>query len=553
MSIGMHFMRSLLSDDDREVRLQNWYKALKRGVCEDYFLDDDGDARKIFAYVKKHLDLYGEVPFFAVAAVETDTLPPQFPVHAAFSYWLNALVTRYKEAYITHALALIQQYHEIGDARLRDATMQEMAKKVANLSLRHDGVDKLHALGHEVLEHHHHRQRRIHIPGVKFGVDFLDVVTGGAQPGDLWIVAGSSGSGKTLLSFRCALGAVMGVSPDKMMEWVVEMNATRQYNETLLADNPDTPLEELRSFEELEREPSKKVLYYSMEMSNFQMGQRGMAIGAAVSGTDIRMGAMTHYAVGKSKLFLDYWNAEGFNDNLIMIEGDVSMSVESIINMIDEQNPDIVFVDGAYMLHSENKVFKSQWEELRYVTEVLKRKALSKNIPIILSFQFNQKVKDEDKGIENIMGGQAIGQIASVVVGILSNPHDDPDSNFSGEYTKYLEIMKGRSGEQGAVVLHFDMVRTTIYHDFEDIKEGQDYYISLVGDKGVGMAANNPIQTASSEEEQPSQQNESVDPLMDVGEEADLVSGTGARAVSRQRREVETQTSLSTTFALDSD
>jgi len=121
---------------------------------------------------------------------------------------------------------------------------------------------------------------------------------------------------------------------------------------------------------------------------------------------------------------------------------------------------DAVFIDGAYMLRSAQPN-RARWEMNMEVMESLKQFAMAENIAIISTFQFDQKQRL--KNLSTIMGGQAIGQLASVVIGIENEI--DNNNRYSGISYKELTLYKGREGETGKIRLKYDMNRTIIEQD----------------------------------------------------------------------------------------
>jgi len=93
------------------------------------------------------------------------------------------------------------------------------------------------------------------------------------------------------------------------------------------------------------------------------------------------------------------------------------------------------------------------------------------NLPIIATFQFNQKEKTKSQA--SIMGGQSIGQIASVVMGIENE--DGDRTNFNNVSFKELTLYKGREGESGKIRLRYNMNVTSI--EQVEVLEGQEAFI----------------------------------------------------------------------------
>jgi len=93
-------------------------------------------------------------------------------------------------------------------------------------------------------------------------------------------------------------------------------------------------------------------------------------------------------------------------------------------------------------------------EKISEITETLKTVAAQANLPIVISFQYNRKVKKTNAssgGFENVGLSDAIGQIASVGIGIFD---DEADST-----RKIVEIVGGREGETGNFFMNWNWDR----------------------------------------------------------------------------------------------
>ena len=98
------------------------------------------------------------------------------------------------------------------------------------------------------------------------------------------------------------------------------------------------------------------------------------------------------------------------------------------------------------------------------------------NIPVAISYQFNRqtpKKKDESTGLEHIAGADAIGQIASIVLGSFD------DDNVETMKRKKIRIMKGRSGEQGEYFINW-IFDDYPFMDFSEIAEKDDQDLNFL-------------------------------------------------------------------------
>lgn len=145
-----------------------------------------------------------------------------------------------------------------------------------------------------------------------------------------------------------------------------------------------------------------------------------------------------------------------FHDNIIksinlkvtLVNGASIKDVYDIMDLIVFYKPEIVFIDGAYLIPTE-RVFKSEWERAKYIIEELRRIALVTTKPIVCTYQLNrQAVKSKEPQAEHIAFTDAIAQSASVVLAI-------GDADVPSQRKFY--IIANREGDSGINIrVHFD-------------------------------------------------------------------------------------------------
>jgi replicative DNA helicase len=371
------------------------------------------DEQRAFRFLTSYRLQYGVCPSLALVEVETDIRFPQYLSQNPFRFWFDEF-----RKYIQHTSLIdmiTQVENHLADGRVETAldNVGDTYMRLKDMMLERKTCVTFSEAAHDVIERHNLLQNGMLHDGVYTGFPYLDEITGGVQPGDTWVIAGEPATGKTYILCRCAVGAVR---------------------------------------------TGKKVLFVSMEMSNLQVGRRSLAMGASVSANGMRLGRLSRFAMNQVQEFLSQWEHDN-GERLIFVEGRVNYSVRDVKAKIREVKPDIVLLDGAYMIRS-GKSFVSRWEMNLEVIETLKQIAMEDNIGMIATFQFDQKQRT--KGLSTIMGGQAIGQIASVVIGIENEESDD--DHESVKY-KELTLYKGREGEVAKIRLRYDMNRTIIEQD----------------------------------------------------------------------------------------
>lgn len=448
MSAGRFLIYSLLSEVDEAKRRSNYHALQASGITEEWFLNSD--ERRAYNFICGFFLNHGVLPSVQIIEAEGFMTLPSYRLYEPFEYFLGLFKSFYKETLIEETLAQIQEHHTKDESEARDAKLYALVSKLADFESTSKTTRLLSEVTQENLDRHRELQQKISDGGVRFGIPALDAVTGGAQKGDLWIIAGNSGSGKSYVTCRMAMAAVLGRNPETI------------FNDMEREQNPELGvLYDIGAIREepIVTWPRKRALYISMEMPNAQIGMRDASLASRVSGSSFRLGKLPDLSVRMIEAFLRRWREWELDDKLILVEGSITMTVKDVLHKIKEHKPDIVFIDGAYMLRLDGKAAKSRWETIMNTTEILKKAAMAEDIPIIATFQFDQKAKEQK--LDTIMGGQAIGQIASVAIG-LSDHKEGSTSNAAQVQFKKMSLIKGRNGEQGDIFLRFDMDRSII-------------------------------------------------------------------------------------------
>lgn len=146
------------------------------------------------------------------------------------------------------------------------------------------------------------------------------------------------------------------------------------------------------------------------------------------------------------------------------------MTVTAIGAKCDSFEPDIVFVDGAYMLDDEKGESTGSPQALANIVAGLKFMAMRRKICIVVITQATAaRTKGEVLNNDSIMGSRAFGFYSNVVIGIERT--DDPT-------IRTLRIIMSRSCAPCTVSLQFDFDTAT----FQEL-EGEDFDVDLVDDE----------------------------------------------------------------------
>jgi replicative DNA helicase len=374
----------------------------------------DEEEQRVFSFIQEYRTRYGLCPAVNLVEIEADIRFPQYDTQNPFEFWFDQFKQYIRQLRLT---SLFEQAREkMSDGRIDEALadVSDECLFLRDFMQTRRRVGRLSDYAQDLLIEHESLQTGRSRTGIMTGFPYLDEITGGVQPGDMWVLAGESGTGKTYVLCRFMLSAISA---------------------------------------------GKTALFVSMEMPNSQLARRSFSMGAAVSATNFRLGRLSHFALQQVRDYMTQAHA-AYDRNLVLIEGQVNYSVEDVKSRAREFRPDIVFVDGAYMLKTRRYRYDKRWEVQVDVVEMLKQLAMEDGIAIVATFQFDQKQKV--KSLSTIMGGQAVGQIASVVLGI---ENESGGEDYSQVSYKELTLYKGREGERGKIRLRYNMDRTIIEQD----------------------------------------------------------------------------------------
>ncbi|HID29438.1 MAG TPA: hypothetical protein EYP19_05475 [Desulfobacterales bacterium] len=132
--------------------------------------------------------------------------------------------------------------------------------------------------------------------------------------------------------------------------------------------------------------------------------------------------------------------------------------VADIVTIVRELRPDLLVIDGAYLLRMPERKTGSRWEQQLIIMEHIKHLALQEDIPIIGTYQFNRRNPNR---LDGLAGTYAISQLASIVISFEYERREDIDNPAPVQY-RLLKLLKGRDGESGVIRVLYNMNRSII-------------------------------------------------------------------------------------------
>lgn len=323
------------------------------------------------------------------------------------SFYLEHLTNRHMQNALTKHVSEANELVQSGQPV--DAALQLVSSLQPEIFRRHGAKMVTIKQAYELAGTNYFQQLKMGDDyGIKIGYPVVDSY-GGLVPGDVLSWVGRPAAGKSFLTLRAAHAAY---------------------------------------------KQGRRAGFLSMEMNNLISAQRLVALDAQIplNGLKLQKGS------GLSTPQLQKLNKAGqaAGDDLHLIDGNLSASVEDIFNMVRLLQLDMLVIDGAYMLKHPNPRL-GRFERVAENCELIKKEIAGVlGVPVICSWQFSREAakklkskKGDQVDLEDIGYSDAIGQISSIALGLLE------EETVETMNRKRVTIMKGRNGETGSFDIHW--------------------------------------------------------------------------------------------------
>lgn len=419
MSHGKKFIQSAIL---------NGQPASLRQVSQALFLETE---LPLWQFVQNHYASHASLPDLAVlseAGFHFTGAEPEQPV----SYYLERLRSRFIFNTVADRMQTLTGAMEAQDTGSVVEILRDTLASVGTAASGHTAT----LMGDEmdrVLEDYLIAKTTTGLRGMTLGWDTLDIETLGAMAGDLIVIAGRPGLGKTNALLHMARAS-----------W----------------------------------KANHRTLFMSMEMGKLQIARRFLGMESGINPNLIRAGELSQW--GEQIMYDGVNQIKNALGKVYLEAGDFHRSVGGIEAMILQFNPEAVYVDAAYLLSPEGitKGYVSRWESISETVRQLKELALRYNIPVFISVQFNRNQRGKstsEPDLADIAGADSIPQDASIVLGIQKAP-----APFS-EVRRMMVMMKNREGDLGKLLYNyrFNPVNFEEIPFIEDEEEQQHQTVSL--------------------------------------------------------------------------
>lgn len=363
----------------KAVRNRDIAPLLEAGVTDDWFFVDEN--RQVWSFIRQHWTKYQEVP---TAVTLKDNFPTYrlLAVEDSLEYLVDQLVEYRKRQ---HAITVLQDASEAIAGGDHNAAIAVMSKGVA--TLHDDGVRKSTDidLTEEPLtrfdEYLNIKTRPNGLIGISTGFPTIDKATAGLQPGQLVTIIAPPKTGKSVLALQLAVN----VHRDGFVP-----------------------------------------MFQSFEMTNREQKTRHDAMRAHISHARLTRGGL--YTEEERKYKEALIEMEKMH-NFYLSDSVSALTVTGLAAKIEKLQPQIVFVDGVYLMIDERTGEQGEPRALTNITRDLKQLAMAKHIPIVISTQvLLWKMKGRKVSAEAIGYSSSFYQDSDVILGLQRQDEEDDTS-----------------------------------------------------------------------------------------------------------------------------
>jgi replicative DNA helicase len=309
--------------------------VLERGIKSDWVVDDD--LRRVWKFVVDHYAKYAEVPTLTTVK---DNYPSfnALAVEDTIEYLIDQMIAFRRKTMTMQGASVVVSQLQQNDY---ESALHEMQKTVSvvneqgevgttHVDLTKDPKQRLkdyEAMG------------RNELLGIATGFKNIDLATAGLQGGQLITVIAPPKTGKSQIALQVAINT---------------------------------------------HKAGHVPMFQSFEMNNQEQTHRHDAMRARVSHARLRRGDLNQLEEIRYRNMLEDM-AELHPFHLVDAIG--GLTVDSLVAKIDQLKPDIVFVDGVYLMFDQVTGEANTPQALTNITRGLKRVAQQKNLPVVITTQ----------------------------------------------------------------------------------------------------------------------------------------------------------------------
>jgi len=353
--------------------------AMEAGIEDDWFFVAENKA--VWKFIRQHWTKYEEVP---TAVTVKDNFPTYrlLAVEDSLEYLVDQLIDYRKRQ---HAIEIVQNAADYIAAGDHSAAIVEMSKGVAQLY--EEGVSQSSDLDltdnpeQRYQEYLDVKTRDGGLLGYPTGFRTIDEATAGLQAGQLITIIAPPKTGKSVLAMQIAVNV---------------------------------------------HERGHVPMFQSFEMTNVEQQHRHDAMRANIAHSRLTRGKLN---LDEEKRYKESLKRMENMQKFYLTDSASAMTVSGLQAKIEKIRPEIVFVDGVYLMIDERSGEAGTPQALTSITRDLKRLAQRYEIPLVVSTQvLLWKMKKRQVSADSIGYSSSFFQDSDVILGLQKQDEDDDSS-----------------------------------------------------------------------------------------------------------------------------
>ena len=374
--------------------------ALEKNVTEGWFSDPSD--KKLFRFLHSHYTTYQECPSMHVIRENFPTYELT-PVTDNIYYLIDKLIESRRKALIVSTIG--SALSAIETSKDHEAALLALERII---NIEEQGLNKSNDLeitkaAEGAKDEYEFRKANPGLLGLSTGFPTMDEATSGLQGGQLIVIVAPPKTGKSTLALQIALTSHLA---------------------------------------------GKVPMFMSFEMSNAEQKSRYYAMRARISHKRLMTGSLVPDEEARY-----YKVVEGIaqmREPFYFVDSSGGQTVGAVTSKIQSKNPDIVFIDGTYLMIDEQSGEANTPQAITNITRSLKRLAQKINKPIVISTQaLTWKMKKGQVTADSIGYSSSFHQDADVIFGLQREDENVDD-------TRLLRVVASRNGGLSEVSLMWD-------------------------------------------------------------------------------------------------
>ena len=363
----------------RAIRTRDITPLLEAGVEDNWFFVDEN--RQVWRFLRQHWTKYAEVP---TAVTVKDNFPTYrlLAVDDSAEYLLDQLIEYRKRQSIIDVVQTSAEAIASGDHNAALAAMNQGIARIAD-----DGpsestdIDLTENATQRFEEYLNIKTRPNGLIGFATGFKTIDEATAGLQPGQLVTIIAPPKTGKSVLAMQMAVN----VHRDGFVP-----------------------------------------MFQSFEMTNMEQQHRHDSMRAQIAHSRLIRGNLNKDEEARYMKALEEMEQM---HKFYLTDSVSAMTVTGLAAKIEKIRPDIVFIDGVYLMTDDVSGEQNTPQALTSITRNLKHLAMAKQLPIVVSTQvLLWKMKKRQVSADAIGYSSSFYQDSDVILGLQKQDEDDDTS-----------------------------------------------------------------------------------------------------------------------------